>query len=176
MMDSFDLNLVRIFVLVYETRSVTATAEAVHLSQPTVSYSLGKLRRHFDDELFRRGKHGLAPTAVADRLYEPLQQALAGIQHATAPASTFDPATSRARFTICMSDLGQSSLLPRLLGSLQHEAPGVSLVVRPLDTVDSPHRLSRGEGGRVRRDPDPLVTAHPQDPAVLRGLPGDGRA
>lgn len=144
-MSSFDLNLVRIFVLLYETRSVTATAEAVHVSQPTVSYSLGKLRRHFGDELFRRGKHGLAPTAVADRLYEPLQQSLAGIQQATAPASTFDPATSQARFTICLSDLGQSSLLPRLLGPLRQQAPGISLVVRPLDTTDSPRELGRGE-------------------------------
>src|SRR4051794_41861026 len=54
----FDLNLVRVFVLLYETRSVTATAEAVRVSQPTVSYSLGKLRRRFDDELFRRGRDG----------------------------------------------------------------------------------------------------------------------
>lgn len=144
-MNSFDLNLVRIFVLLYETRSVTATAEAVHLSQPTVSYSLGKLRRHFGDELFRRGKHGLAPTAMAEVLYEPLQQSLAGIQHVTAAASTFDPATSQTRFTLGLSDLGQSSLLPRLLGPLREQAPGISLVLRALDTADSPRQLTRGE-------------------------------
>lgn len=144
-MTAFDLNLVRIFVLLYETRSVTATAQALHLSQPTVSYSLGKLRRHFGDELFRRSRHGLVPTAVAERLYEPLQQSLAGIRHIIAPSSTFDPATSQARFTIALSDLGESSLLPRLLGPLQAQAPGVSLVVRPLDTSGSPRQLSRGE-------------------------------
>lgn len=146
-MTDFDLNLVRIFVLLYETRSVTATAEAVHLSQPTVSYSLGKLRRHFGDELFLRSRHGLVPTALADRLYEPLQQSLAGIQHVVAPgrARAFDPATSQARFTIGLSDLGESSLLPRLLGALQAQAPRVSLVMRPLDTGDSPRQLSRGE-------------------------------
>lgn len=144
-MTAFDLNLVRTFVLLYETRSVTATAEAVHVSQPTVSYSLGKLRRHFGDELFRRSRHGLVPTAVADRLYEPLQQSLAGIQHTIDPAHAFDPGTSQARFTLGLSDLGEASLLPRLLGPLQAQAPGVSLVVRPLDTADSPHQLSRGE-------------------------------
>ncbi|RCW41000.1 DNA-binding transcriptional LysR family regulator [Halopolyspora algeriensis] len=144
-MTDFDLNLIRIFVLLYETRSVTATAEAVHVSQPTVSYSLGKLRRHFDDELFRRSRHGLVPTAVADRLYEPLQQSLAGIQHAIAPTRAFDPGTSQARFTIGLSDLGEASLLPRLLGPLQQQAPGVSLMVRSLDTSDSPRQLSRGE-------------------------------
>jgi DNA-binding transcriptional LysR family regulator len=144
-MSDFDLNLVRVFVLLYETRSVTATAEAVHVSQPTVSYSLAKLRRHFGDELFRRSGHGLSPTAAADRLYEPLRQSLAEIQQAITPASAFDPQTSRARFTIGLSDLGEASLLPLLLEPLQAQAPWVSLVARPLDTSDSPRQLARGE-------------------------------
>jgi len=141
----FDLNLVRIFVLLYETRSVTATAEAVHVSQPTVSYSLRKLRRHFDDTLFLRGRNGLESTAVADRLYEPFQQSLAEIQEVAATSRGFDPAGSHTRFTIGLSDLGQSSLLPRLLRALRDRAPGVSLRVHELDTTGSPRQLSRGE-------------------------------
>lgn len=143
-MADFDLNLVRVFVLLYETRSVTATAEAVHVSQPTVSYSLAKLRRRFDDELFRRGRDGLVPTVAADRLYGPLRGALAGIEQAVDPARTFDPSTAEARFTVAFSDLGESSLLPQLVGPLQAEAPGVSLTVRPLDVANSPEQLVRG--------------------------------
>ncbi len=144
-MADFDLNLAWTFVLLYETRSVTATARAAHLSQPTVSYSLGKLRRHFGDDLFRRGRHGLVPTAVADRLYEPLQHALAEIRQAVTHTDTFDPRTAQARLTLGLSDLGESSLLPLLLCPLQQQAPGVSLAVRPLDTDDSPRQLARGE-------------------------------
>src|SRR4051794_12623985 len=140
----FDLNLVRVFVLLYETRSVTATAAAVHVSQPTVSYSLGKLRRRFDDELFRRSRNGLVPTVVADRLYEPLREALEGIAAAVEPVQTFDPASAQARFTIALSDLGESSLLPRLVGPLATEAPGVSLTVRPLDVATASDQLLRG--------------------------------
>ena len=44
-----------------------------------------------------------------------------------------------------MSDLGEASLLPLLLGPLQEQAPRVSLVVRPFDTTDSPRQLARGE-------------------------------
>ncbi|MFF9814943.1 LysR family transcriptional regulator [Streptomyces sp. NPDC014006] len=54
-MRSFDLNLARIFILLYETGSVTATADTPHLTQPTVSYSLAKLRRHFGDDFRRTG-------------------------------------------------------------------------------------------------------------------------
>src|SRR5215467_10877853 len=107
-MSDFDLNLVRIFVLLYETRSVTATAEVLHVSQSTVSYSLAKLRRHFGDDLFRRARQGLLPTAAADRLYEPLRQSLEEIQQTITPAPPFDPATSQARLAIGMSDLGEA--------------------------------------------------------------------
>ena len=144
-MSEFDLNLIRVFVLLYETRSVTATAEAMRVSQPTVSYGLAKLRRHFGDELFRRSGHGLSPTAAADRLYEPLRQSLVEIQRAIAPASAFEPRTSRARFTIGLSDLGEVALLPPLLQRLRAQAPWASLAVRPLDVADSPRQLAHGE-------------------------------
>jgi DNA-binding transcriptional LysR family regulator len=81
---------------------------------------------------------------VADRLYGPLQQALAGIEQAVDPARSFDPATAHARFTIALSDLGEASLLPRLVGPLREEAPHVTLTVRPLDVAGSPEQLARG--------------------------------
>lgn len=144
-MTDFDLNLTRIFVLLYETRSVTATADVIHVSQPTVSYGLGKLRRRFDDELFRRSRAGLVPTTLADRLYEPLQQALLTIDAAVSPSVSFEPHTASARFTIGLSDLGESSLLPRLVEPLQRVAPHVSLTVVPLDLDGAPEQLGRGE-------------------------------
>ncbi|TVT36726.1 LysR family transcriptional regulator [Amycolatopsis rhizosphaerae] len=144
-MREFDLNLVRTFVLLYETRSVTATAESLHLTQPTVSYGLQKLRRRFSDELFRRTGNGLVPTTTARALYEPLHAALAEIETAVSGAQSFDPASGRAAFTLCLSDLGEVSLLPRLMAALPSRAPGVTLTVRPLDVVSAVDQLGRGE-------------------------------
>lgn len=144
-MRSFDLNLARVFVLLYETGSVTATAETLHVTQPTVSYSLGKLRRHFGDELFRRTGRGLTPTAGARRLYEPLQHALAEIDGTVRQADDFDPETMSGRFTIALSDLGETSLLPRLLAKARERAPRVSFTIQPLDVADAEGRLRRGE-------------------------------
>jgi DNA-binding transcriptional LysR family regulator len=141
----FDLNLARLFVLLYETGSVTATADALHVTQPTVSYSLAKLRRHFDDELFRRSGRGLTPTAGARRLYEPLQRAVAQIDEATRRADAFDPSTTSVNFTLALSDLGEATLLPRLVAAARRRAPGVSFTVRPLDVDDAERQLSRGE-------------------------------
>jgi DNA-binding transcriptional LysR family regulator len=144
-MRDFDLNLVRTFVLLYETRSVTATAESMHVTQPTISYGLQKLRRRFSDELFRRTGSGLVPTTTARALYEPLHSALAEIEAAVSGARSFDPASARAAFTLCLSDLGEVSLLPQLMTALPDLAPRVTLTVRPLDVVNAVDQLGRGE-------------------------------
>ncbi|KDN22419.1 LysR family transcriptional regulator [Amycolatopsis rifamycinica] len=144
-MRDFDLNLVRTFVLLYETRSVTATAESLHVTQPTISYSLQKLRRRFGDELFRRTGGGLVPTTTARALYEPLHSALSEIETAVSGAKSFEPSTARAAFTLCLSDLGEISLLPRLMAALPARAPGVTLTVRPLDVERAADQLGRGE-------------------------------
>jgi hypothetical protein len=47
-----DLNLVRTFLRLYETRSVTRTAEQMSLTQPSVSHALRRLRKQFNDNLF----------------------------------------------------------------------------------------------------------------------------
>jgi DNA-binding transcriptional LysR family regulator len=144
-MRDFDLNLARVFVLLYESGSVTVTAEALHVTQPTVSYSLGKLRRHFGDDLFRRTAGGLAPTSVAQRMYEPLHRALAEIDGTLRQTTSFDPVTTPARFVLALSDLGEATLLPRLVAAAHDRAPGVSFTVRPLDVDDVERQLARGE-------------------------------
>jgi DNA-binding transcriptional LysR family regulator len=144
-MADFDLNLARVFVLLYETGSVTATAETLHVTQPTVSYSLGKLRRHFDDQLFQRTGRGLVPTAVAQRMYEPLHRALAEIDRTLQQREEFDPTTVPATFTLALSDLGEVTLLPRLVAAARERAPLVSFTVRPLDVDGAERQLGRGE-------------------------------
>jgi DNA-binding transcriptional LysR family regulator len=157
-MKTFDLNLARVFVLLYETGSVTTTAEALHVTQPTVSYSLGKLRRHFGDELFRRAGRGLTPTAVGRRLYEPLRRALADIDAATRQAQEFDPTVMSARFTLALSDVGETTLLPRLVTKAREVAPKVSFTVRALDVDEAEAQL--GSGDLDAFVATPVLTSH----------------
>jgi len=131
-----DLNQVRTFVHLYETRSVTATAQLLHVSQPTVSYTLQKLRRHFGEELFVRIAHGLRPTAEATRLYEALGAAIATIDRAVGSAETFDAGLTDREFTMMLSDFGELSFLPLVLAQLGERAPHSRLRVRHL-VVDS---------------------------------------
>lgn len=129
----FDLNLVRTFVVLHETLSVTRTAEVLGLKQPTVSHALARLRRCFGDQLFNREGRRLVPTPTARRLYPQLRSALLNVNQALSGFTDFVPETSNAAFTVAMSDLGEARFLPSVLTLLGAEAPGVRLDVIGLD-------------------------------------------
>jgi len=65
-----DLNLLRVFDVLYRTRSTTRAADALHLTQPSVSNALKRLRALFDDVLFVKTADGMQPTprAMGSRL------------------------------------------------------------------------------------------------------------
>ncbi|WP_280437232.1 LysR family transcriptional regulator [Nocardia carnea] len=151
-MADFDLNLVRTFVLLYETRSVTAAADLLGVTQPTVSYGLGKLRRRLDDELFVRGPGGLAPTSEAERLYPPLRRALADVSETLGTTAEFDPGRP-TQFTLGLSDLGEVTVLPLVLAELAAQAPQARLRVTAFDLETATDRLARGEMDAVVASP-----------------------
>jgi DNA-binding transcriptional LysR family regulator len=69
-----DLNLLRVFLAIWDLRSLTAAGDRLELTQPAVSHALRRLRTIFDDPLFVRTPTGMAPTDAAHRLYPPLAQ------------------------------------------------------------------------------------------------------
>ncbi len=132
-MSGVDLNLIRVFVKLYEARSVTLASQQLFVTQPSVSYSLAKLRDIFKDQLFVRSRDGMEPTSLALQLYPVLQQSLGQIDDVVDGGKSFDPVSSARRFVIAMTDLGELSLLPSIFGYLQREAPNLVLEVKPLE-------------------------------------------
>src|SRR5882757_3816478 len=98
-MMNIDLNLLRIFDILYDERNVTRAASRLFLTQSAVSHALARLRDVLGDPLFVRIPSGLQPTVRAHQLAPRLRVSLAEIRSAVAP-SMFDPATTRRRFTI----------------------------------------------------------------------------
>lgn len=122
-----DLNLLTVFVQLYEDRKVSLTAENIGLSQPAVSSALGRLRRLLGDELFLRTSRGMQPTPLADQLAVPITNALASIRDSLSQQLSFDAATSSRQFTIAMTDIGEFHFLPQLMKRLATLAPGVTV-------------------------------------------------
>ena len=125
----FDLNLLVVFDLLLKEKKVSAVADQLGLGQPAVSRSLKRLRTLLGDELFHRTSTGMEPTAYARQLAAPISAALAALGDAISRSASFDPAKSHRTFTLRMSDIGEIYILPRLLGVLATEAPGVGITV-----------------------------------------------
>jgi molybdenum-dependent DNA-binding transcriptional regulator ModE len=92
-----DLNLIRAFVTIYETRSVSVAADRLHVSQPSISYTLKRLRDLLGEPLFKRTREGMAPTYFATQLYEKFRSAVSEIEGAIESTRKFDPYLSSRR-------------------------------------------------------------------------------
>ncbi|MDO5533891.1 MAG: LysR family transcriptional regulator, partial [Propionibacteriaceae bacterium] len=139
-----DLNQLRTFVALYELRSVTATAEKLHVTQPTVSYTLGRLRRRFGDDLFRREGHTLVPTPRATRLFGPVHEALAQIDAAIIDPDEFSPSTLADEVGLALTSIGEQTFLPPVMAALGEQAPHLHLRVERLDADLVEEGLLRG--------------------------------
>lgn len=143
-MSKLDLKDLALLEALARTGAVSATAEALGLSQPSVSIRLARLREHFRDPLFVRTTSGMKATPRAAALGPAVQAALALFNGTQGQEPEFDPASSDRTFRICMTNTGQMVVLPKLLNRLAELAPNVRVEVKELDT-QAPRRLEAGE-------------------------------
>ena len=122
-----DLNLLRVFGAILDTRSVTVAATTLGLTQSAVSNQLARLREAFDDPLFVRTNEGMVPTPRALAIADPIRKSLVAIRFCLEEQLGFDPAASDRTFRIYMSDVGQMVFLPKLIERLARVAPGVNI-------------------------------------------------
>lgn len=141
---SMDLNLIKVFVAVYEARNLTTAARRLFVTQPAVSQSLARLRRELDDPLFRRNGRSLEATPLADSVYPGFREAMAGVDRTLDAVHRFDPADTSRLFRIALSELGEIGWFPAILSAVRAVAPHVRLTVVALDPAELPSWLARG--------------------------------
>lgn len=122
-----DLNLLPVFDAVMRHGTVSLAAQALGVSQPTVSHSLNRLRLLMGDDLFVRTRKGMEPTAYAAEVAERVREGLHLLNAAVLNARDFDPHTSTRLFKLLMSDAGEMVFLPTLMRRIKSLAPGVAI-------------------------------------------------
>src|SRR6188768_1172580 len=100
---NLNLNLLTVLDAVLRERSVTGAAARLGLSQPAVSASLARLRRHFDDPLLVRNGNAYDLTPLGEQLVEPVAAALAQIERVFETSRAFQPADSDRVFSVLAS-------------------------------------------------------------------------
>lgn len=117
-----DLNLFRVFEVIFRERNLTRSAAVLHVSQSAVSHSLARLREHFSDPLFLREGRGVTPTVLAQRLAPGISESLARLQRSLEGLQDFDPSRDERTFTLSLPEQLEPVLLPPLLGQLRRHA------------------------------------------------------
>src|SRR3990170_2697346 len=97
---SVDLNLLVTLETLLTERNVTRAAQRLHLSQPSVSVQLRKLREIFADPLLAPAPGGMFPTTRGQALLQPLRAALANMRRVLEPRPAFDPATAEITWQV----------------------------------------------------------------------------
>jgi len=125
-----DLNLLVTLETLLTERSVTRAAQRLHLSQPSVSVQLRKLREIFSDPLLTTAAGGMLPTARAQALLPAVRTALAEVTRIFGRAQQFDPSCAQMTWQIAAADYAEYALVLPLLATLRRTAPAVRVCVR----------------------------------------------
>lgn len=151
--------LLQVYADVVRTGSITATANRLHLTQPTVSQQLKRLREIIGEPIVRQEEGRVVPTEVGQALYQLSQDLLSR-------ADVFDQYLDeykrggRGHFSIGLVNTAQY-VLPRLLGPFSQDNPQVDVTV---EIGNRQQMLNRFE----RHEDDIYVFSHPpMDNAVL---------
>ncbi|ADO69362.1 LysR family transcriptional regulator [Stigmatella aurantiaca] len=139
-----DLNLFRVFDVVFRERNLTRAAEVLSLSQSAVSHALARLREQFGEPLFAREGRGVAPTPLAERLAPEIREALALLQQAVHRTGHFEPTRDAAHITLAMNDELEPSLLCRWVARLHTQAPQARVTSIRLDRRRLERELASG--------------------------------
>jgi DNA-binding transcriptional LysR family regulator len=143
-MAKLNLDWLEVFVQIYKTQNVSRAASLLGMEQASASIALNKLRQHFDDRLFIRTGEGMVPTPRAQSIYPELCEALARIEAARGKPAVFSPKDAVREFRICMTDISEIIILPKLINHLQKTAPGIVIEAEKISN-DTRYRLATGD-------------------------------
>jgi len=162
---------------------VTHAGERIGLGQSTMSSALARLRAVFQDELLVRVGRDYELTPLARQILPQVQLTLPLVAQALGQEEQFDPATTRRRFTVHMSDYACIELRP-LFALASQLAPGIRFDVLRLPpepvTADrdllahdfivlTPGVGLQAEGFEILRD-EYVVVADRDNPKVAGGV------
>ena len=123
--NSLDLNLLKVFESLYQTGSVSITADELNLSQSACSHALQRLRERLDDELFVRVGNKMLPTKAAKEFSKHVLPSLTLLKNGLRQINSFSPNT-RQVYKIASTDFS-SWCMREFVGYLNSNYPNIKI-------------------------------------------------
>jgi len=159
--------------ILLEERSVSRSAERLHLSQPAASAALARLRDYFQDELLVLHGKRLIPTSYAEVLMPEVKRVIKQVDGLIAMSTEFDPAKSERLFRLMGSDYITTVLLSPTISKMKTIAPGIKVDIRlPEDSLAA--KFDNGEIDLMLAPEEFISDQHPaelifEEPYVVLG-------
>jgi DNA-binding transcriptional LysR family regulator len=132
-----DLNLLVALDVLLEEQSVGGAARRLHLSEPAMSRTLGRIRKALGDPVLVRAGRRMVPTPRALAVRAEVSAVVERARALFAPADT-DLRTVTRTFTILCHDAVAAACGPDLFTRAARDAPGIRLRFLTESHVDGP--------------------------------------
>ena len=175
-----DLNRLRVLAAVARHGSVTAAAQELHYSQPSVSHHIARLEAETGAQLFQRVGRGIRLTEAGQVLAERATEILGRVESASAELDAH-VGLSAGRVRVAVFGSALVALMPEVSAELASRHPGLRL-----DLVDThpPEAIEMLRAGEVdlaivfrydETEPDPpgIRLTHVQDDPTYLLTPDD---
>jgi DNA-binding transcriptional LysR family regulator len=121
----------RYLVTLYESGTVTAAAEKLHISQPSLTNHLSRMESKLGSSLFLRGAKGLEPTPLGKELYARSRQMLQQWQEFDQELKLLAGAEIGHIHLVCGPVIEQE-ILPSALSTFLQHFPGINTSIEVL--------------------------------------------
>lgn len=144
-LNGLDLNLLVALNELLTEKNVSRAGQRLFLSQSATSGALARLREFFGDDLLVVVGRKMVLTPLAERLAEPVREALIHIESTIVSPPQFDPATSNRKFSLLVSDYTTAVLIQPLIERLSREAPGIGFELCSQESGNPSDMLVNGQ-------------------------------
>src|SRR5690349_10489514 len=139
-----DVARLRVIDAVARHGSVTAAANELHYSQPSVSHHLARLEAETGAQLLQRAGRGIRLTEAGRVLAERAAEILGRLDSASAELDTY-VGLSAGRLRIAAYATAVVALLPPAAAVLERKHPGLSLEIVDAHPPEALEMLRKGE-------------------------------
>lgn len=113
-----------------DTVSVTRAAAAMHVTQSTMSRTLGQLRGILNDPILVREGNHIYLSAKAQKI-QPQVNRLVTEANTLFESQVFDPATCQQSFNLAANSIFQQDFLVEALVEIKEQAPNITFSIKP---------------------------------------------
>jgi DNA-binding transcriptional LysR family regulator len=140
-----DLNLLVVFLSIWEERNLSRVGEKLHISQSAVSHALSRLREQFNDSLFVRGSKGVIPTEFTHTLIPKVYQIVYQVNELYTEGKIFNPKDSKRTINLAIGEYFHTGFMRKFSNLIKEEAPEIKIICYSDVALLNPEKFENGE-------------------------------